>query len=98
MIRITCSVLLITLLGGCSFHEWNNDLWHYVQEQYPECEDKPMPDIYYSDKMEERGLYFKKLNWVIIKHPNDSRALAHEFKHICGDDQGELPEVIERII
>jgi len=98
MCKTIFTIIVLLMLSGCSIHEWNKDCWHYVQAQYPECQDKPMPEVFYSDKLEQRGLYYKGLNWVIVKYPNDLQAVCHEFRHACGDDQGELPFKLERIL
>lgn len=84
-------IVMLLFINGCSLHEWNKETWHLVQSEYPDCKSTPMPTIYYSDKLEYRGIYCKDLNWVILRHPNDLKALAHEFRHACGDDLGELP-------
>lgn len=85
------AVIVTLILTGCSLHEWNKETWHLVQSEYPDCKSMPMPEVYYNDKIEERGLYYKDLNWVILKHPNDLQALEHEFRHACGDTMNEPP-------
>jgi hypothetical protein len=94
--KLICMAVILIALAGCLTY---GELWQQVQEHYPACKDKPMPEIFFSEEMEERGMYIRGLHWVVLNpHTYDTRTIIHEFRHACGDDIGELPDPPRRIL
>ena len=89
-------VLIATavMLSGCLTY---GELWSQVQEHYPECQNTPMPEIFFVEEMAEKGMYIHGKHWVVL-NPNtyDTRTIVHEFRHACGDPIGEPWPVTRR--
>jgi hypothetical protein len=91
-------LVMAWLLTGCTtpWHEWNKEVWDSVRAEYPECKDKQQPVTIIL--AEGGGLYFPMYGsngLVILTSTATFKVLDHEYRHACGDMQGEQYKIYD---
>jgi len=88
-------LLIACLLVSCSPYLLTHDeeiaLWIEVSSQYDDCHVE-MPPIAYTEELiggRYFGVYFPNTKQIIVNSYFSKDVLEHEFKHACGDMQGE---------
>jgi len=61
------------------------EIWAGIQKEYPECKNKQQPEVIYTNKLDNLGVYFPYFKLIQLRTNVSSKVLEHEYRHACGD-------------